>query len=78
MPDFTQAETEDARNNPRPGDVWDMCPDGAWKREVGQVDIEGVWFDSSIGREWLTNMCDTRDEWAKNTRNATLVRRGDA
>lgn len=76
MPDFTAAEIQDARENPKPGDVWAMSPGGEWEREVVHVDIEGVWFDSHIGRDWLTGMCDTIGEWVDSTRNATLVRRG--
>ena len=77
MPEFTPEQVQDAIENPRTGDAWGMnLPGNQWERHVMQVDVDGVWFDSFLGRTWLTDMCDTRDEWTKNVDGCTLLRRG--
>ena len=74
----TDQDRADARENPRVGDVWAMDPLGlnAWQRYVVSVDIDGVWFHSCVGKTWLTDMCDTPNEWRENVSHATLVERG--
>lgn len=75
MPNFTQAEIDDARRNPRPGDVWTR---GNLRRCISSMYTGGPFIcqRSSTGKvDWVGPSVKQFEEW---TLNATLVRRGHA
>lgn len=73
MPDFTPEQTEDARRNPKAGDVWRKAAYNT--REIVDVAHGSVRLKSSyIGRTYW----DTTRAHFRWTRNAKLIRRGDA
>ena len=74
MPDFTPAEIQDARENPKPGDVWIFGDD---KRQIGYIGPRGrVSYKAFWNEEWLWTTSLSRKQFRDWTRNATLLRRG--
>lgn len=69
MPDFTPSEVEDARRNPRAGDVWGKA---TVQRTIVFTDHGALY---AVDRKKVEPTPGQLQKW---TLNATLVRRGDA
>jgi hypothetical protein len=71
MPDFTPAEIRDARNNPKPGDVWARGVLRAIRKISGTI----VYHSTTNHGYRYDDECDLR-YWGKWCLHATLIRRG--
>lgn len=73
MPDFTAAEIQDARENPRVGDVWER---GTFRRCVSSIYDIGPFLCQKSVRGKIDWFGPTFKQFQAWTRNATLIRRG--
>lgn len=74
MPDFTPEQIRDAREHPKPGDVWRITAD--WHRTVKSVHLGVVWFFADVGSARDLHSIPL-EQWARGLeRCCTLLRRG--
>lgn len=75
MADLTLSEIEDARRNPRPGDEWRR---GKELRVVREITAKCLAMGRFCGEQCVMPVYPWISQFREWTRNATLVRRGDA
>ena len=78
MPDFTPAEIDDARRNPRAGDRWEKAGSSREVTRFMTAFPPDIQYTQTVrGRVYKANYVYLA-HWGRWTRNATLLKRGDA
>jgi hypothetical protein len=74
---YSPEETEDARRNPRVGDVWSR-QNGKWFRLRRLIETtDGIFYEIVHGNSCCHRISFPRPSWLRRTRNATLIKKGE-